>query len=466
MHNVTYTTTISFDENVSFSFLYQNCRVTTATDLSSLGRNEVDEDVSGYFIISIDTTIKDFESVSDAAAHARPMLLIALDILSLFIDRPITPFESGFGTSYVTADLPIQAEDPRLILDGDDYSNELKTFLETLGNAEPNKKRFFYSLMDRWRKAAYMQEESEESQEYDDEAVIAYFHVLELIAEESVNELTASIKAKIEQSLLDIYSGLMHFEGNYLSGIIDQKKTLNNQLILSDLPIAGKILFALQKLGIMSKRLKYFLGNWIKDRNSVAHGRRVYQDRVIFPVPPFFPNAKLIDFSLNTLRTLTAHVICTLMRSEIYNERWAEEHLSLIPTPEEIRDFISYKRFDELTNDQFTNGEVYSINPGSISWYLVDKKLNPNVGKLALQKFFTNIDLQNSDQVNQAVVGAVILADFTTNEDLQKCQEIIIAAYENRWHPFINLRELLSFLEYNNHFPKFLEEMIVTKKVR
>lgn len=134
MHNVTYTTTISFDENVSFSFLYQNCRVTTATDLSSLGRNEVDEDVSGYFIISIDTTIKDFESVSDAAAHARPMLLIALDILSLFIDRPITPFESGFGTSYVTADLPIQAEDPRLILDGDDYSNELKTFLETLGN--------------------------------------------------------------------------------------------------------------------------------------------------------------------------------------------------------------------------------------------------------------------------------------------------------------------------------------------
>lgn len=468
MPKVTYTTTIPIEENIQCSFLYQNCRVYSSPDLKILGVDETNDGVLGYFIISIDTVIKDFETVIDSAAHARPMFLIILDILSLFLDRPITPFDTGYQTSFVTIEQdvrPIVAT--RLILDNEDLSNDLIKFLEDLNAANLNRKKYFYSLMDRWRKAVYMQNVSEDSQEYDDEAVIAYFHVLELLAEEHSNELGLLIKEKIENSLIAIYGGIMQFEGNYLHSLIASKKQLNNQLILSDLPIAGKILYALGKLGVMSKRLKYFIGNWIKDRNNIAHGRRVYQDRIIFPVPPFFPNAKINDYTLNTLRYLTAHVICLAIAGiDIYEERWEEEHNMLIPTPEEIKSFVSDNRHKELTNEQFVNGDLYNINPGSISWYLVDKKIKHQEVISILRDFLMNIDLNDSNQVNQIVIAAVILADFVDEELRAICEQVIVEAYKNRWHPFINLRELLSFLEYNNHTPKFLENMIIHKKVR
>lgn len=468
MPNVTYITTIPLEENVYCCFQYQNCRVSTSSDLKPLGVDKVEDDIIGYFIISIDTSVKDFESVTDAAAHARPMFLIILDILSLFLDRPMTPFDTGYQTSFVTIkEEKAKRIDTTFVIGEEDISNSLTNFLRQLNEVDSNKQKFFYSLMDRWRKAVYMQNVSEDSQEYDDEAVIAYFHVLELLAEEHSRELGLLIKEKIENSLIDIYGGIMQFEGNYLHSLIASKKQLNNQLILSDLPVAGKILYALGKLGVMSKRLKYFIGNWIKDRNNVAHGRRVYQDRIIFPVPPFFPNARINDYTLNTLRYLTAHVICVATAGiDIHEERWEEEHNMLIPTPEEIKSFVSDNRHKELTNEQFVNGNLYNINPGSISWYLVDKKIKHQEGISVLRDFLMNIDLNDSDQVNQIVIAAVILADFVDEELRAICEQVIVEAYKNRWHPFINLRELLSFLEYNNHTPKFLENMIIDKKVR
>lgn len=465
MPNVTYTAAISIKENIQCSFQYQNCQV-FSSDLKPLGVKETYDGVSGPFIIvSIDTVIKDFESVSDSAAYARPIFLIILDILSLFIDHPITPFDKVYS-SYEKME---QEEKPivetRLILNDKDLSNDLIKFLEHLDATNLNRQKYFYSLMDRWRKAAYMHNVS---QEYDDEAVISYFHILELLVEEYAKELSEIIKKRIKKSLEDIYGGLLHLEGNYLDSQISSKEKLNNQLIISDLPITGKILFSLEKLGIiMSNRLKFLIRNWVNDRNSVAHGRRVYQDRVIFPIPPFFLNAKKTDYTLNTLRYLTANVICKLIADiDTYDERWQHEHDMLIPTPEEMKNFISNNKYYELTNEQFINGDIYDITPGSISWYLVHKKIEYKDAILVLNNFFININLKDSEQIYQTIIAAVILADCAGELLEPTLEKIIIESYKNEWHPFINLRELLKYLEYNGHSPKFLENMIIDKIIR
>jgi hypothetical protein len=141
------------------------------------------------------------------------------------------------------------------------------------------------------------------------------------------------------------------------------------------LPISGKVLFALNELGINGSRLKYLMNNLIKDRNSVANGRTVYQDNIIFPVPPYFPNAKLNEYSLDTQKTLAAHAICGFVGSEQYTKKWQMEDSNLIPTPDEIKAFIDSRKYKGLSNEKFATAAISGINPGAIGWSILDKKI-------------------------------------------------------------------------------------------
>lgn len=207
MNDVTYITAIPINYNLSCQFRYKNCLIETAPDLSGFGKPKEEVGVSGYIIISIDTTVKDFETVADASIHARPMLLIGLNILSLFLERPLTTSDSNFVTSQLTRETKVnEIPQTRFVLVDEDLSDSLRVFIECLDKADQERQRLFYSLMDRWRKAFYLESRSGDSQSYNDEAVIAYFHVLELLAKEYKEELKKKIKRQIDNSLSKIVS--------------------------------------------------------------------------------------------------------------------------------------------------------------------------------------------------------------------------------------------------------------------
>lgn len=471
MRNIIYQAIYTLAFPLSADFTYENARLFTISDLRDLKHyrrqdSETEKSDNGYLVVEILVQVKDFELLHRAAAHARPKLLVVLGLTSLFSDFAFAPYMSFMGCNRLGDSLD-QGAQTRFVYgeEQNDRSNELEKVLNALNNASKGKKRLVYSLIDRWRKARHMQEESEDSMEFDDEVVIAYFHVLELLATEYYGDLKAQVKTEVEIYLSKIYSGLMLFEGEYLKTMIADKMGLSEQIVLDSMPISGKILFALDKLRITGKRLKFLIGNLVKDRNSVAHGRTVYQDKIIFPVPAFFPNAKISGYTLDTLKTLTGHAICRYMDCELFAEEWQLEDHDLIPTSDEIKDFVNGKKYSGLSNQDFASGAVDGINPGAISWGILDKKIKP---EKALEIFSTYLaDIQEDEaQISSIIPAVALMADHAKGDQLEQCEKVLLIAAKNSWHIFNDIRDLLSFLEYNGWNPKHLEKMINDKKLR
>src|SRR5690606_6209120 len=131
---------------------------------------------------------------------------------------------------------------------------------------------------------------------------------------------TQSIKQFSEALLKDIYL----LEGNVLQSEQSSKSKLVESLFISELPVASKVMYMFQEQGILTHRLKSFISDLIKDRNSVAHGRQVYQERVIFPVPPFFPLIRNREYSFEMLRILSGRAISIFIGLDHLEEEWSD----------------------------------------------------------------------------------------------------------------------------------------------
>ncbi|TOP09467.1 hypothetical protein CGH22_25565, partial [Vibrio parahaemolyticus] len=66
----------------------------------------------------------------------------------------------------------------------------------------------------------------------------------------------------------------------------------------------------------------YWIKNLIEARNNVDHGRKVFYEKAIFPVQPFFPLSTTELYPLVFLRILTAKVIAAYIGVSCYAEEW------------------------------------------------------------------------------------------------------------------------------------------------
>lgn len=220
-----------------------------------------------------------------------------------------------------------------------------------------------------------------------------------------------------------------------------------------------------QEQGILTHRLKSFISDLIKDRNSVAHGRDVYQERVIFPVPPFFPLIRNRQYSFEMLRVLSGRAIAIFLGLNHLKEEWTDFEESLEPSIEELKKFISEKRFEKMTIDEFYAGSDNDITPFTIAYYLLNKKLKPENAKLVL----SNIVLEYrevEDEIIQLILAVVLIVDISTGKLKEKCIEIIKLSSMNGWLPNFQMRDVLYHLEYLGHEPKVLKAMITKRDIR
>ncbi len=298
---------------------------------------------------------------------------------------------------------------------------------------------------------------------HDDEVLLSHFHILELLSTKYYarqKELaTQSIKQFSENILKDIYL----LEGNQLQSEQSSKSKLIESILISELPVASKIMFMFQEQGILTHRLKAFISDLVKDRNSVAHGRHVYQERVIFPVPPFFPLIRNREYSFEMLRILSGRSIASFLNLDYLDEEWAE--LGLPPSIDELNKFISEKRFEKIKIDDFYAGNDNDITPYTFAYYLLNKKLKIENAIIALSDTILKYR-KIEDEITQIVLAVVLIVDKAKGELKNKCIEIIKLSSENRWLPDFKMRDVLYYLEYLGHEPKTLREMITKREIR
>ncbi|MBU3660378.1 MAG: hypothetical protein FGM14_10935 [Flavobacteriales bacterium] len=457
----TYTTIREIEIDLDIDVVLLNSRIFTTKDLSTVDNRQKSEKGKKYLCISIEIQLDDFESVSDSAAYARPRFLILLGILTFLTQELFTPFEF-YSKSIVVGNL----KKGKRIIFKFNKSNYLSDFNKIAAFSEShteNEKRLFFSLIDRYRKALYLENESEESMIHDDEVLLSYFHILELLSTRYYSKqkqlATKSIKQFSENILKDIYL----LEGNHLQSEQSSKCKLIESIFISELPVASKIMFMFKEQGILTHRLKAFISDLVKDRNSVAHGRQVYQEKVIFPVPPFFPLIRNREYSFDILRILSGRSIASFLDLDYLKEDWAD--LDLPPSIDELNRFISEKRYDKIKIADFYAGIDNDITPYIIEYYLLSKKLKIENAIAALSDIILNYR-KNKDEITKIVLSVLLIVDKANGELKNKCIEIIKLSSENGWLPDLKMRDLLYYLEYLGHEPKTFRAMITKREIR
>lgn len=461
----TYTATAEIDIDLDLDFGLLDSRIFTTNDLSAIYPSHDGDSEARYLCISVEVSLDEFESALDGAAYARPRLLIILGILSFLTQELFISFEF-FGSSTVKGELNrTNVADHKFEFSGIDFVPKIQQIISFIDSNKENDTRLFYSLIDRYRKALFLEKESEDSMVHDDEVLLSYFHILELLSTKYYAKQKSLALESISKLSESVLKDIFLLDGNRLQSELSSKTKLVETIFVSDLPVASKILFMFKEQGILNHRLKSFVYDFVKDRNSVAHGRQVYQDRVIFPVPQFFPLVANSEYSFEMLRILAGRTISIFVGLDHFEEEWVEFEDGLFPTIDELNDFISEKRFDKIQIEDFYSGKYNDITPHTIGYYLMSKKIKVASAITALTRIISEYR-EIEDEITQLIIAIVLLVDDTTGDLREKCINIIKLSSENGWLPDVRMRDILHHLEYLGHEPKILREMIARREIR
>lgn len=445
-----------FKANIDIELL--GCRIKTYNK-SLLENYPVEEPKNTFLKIFIITPeLEEYESLVDTLPMVRPNLITILGVLSFVTKYPFTTFDSFGNEQVVREDLPLPISEKEKFIFND--RNYLPQIIQLRKNINSTNEQLLSSLLDRWRKAYYLERDSKDNFIMFDEALLSYFHIFELLSNEYYKSQKVDAEQKIEKFIDDFINTIY-----YSNDLLGEKQKLVNEIMLSYLPVKSKILYMLNKQGLLTNRVEYYISDLIKIRNKVAHGRQAYQDKIIFPVPVFFPIIKNnIDFS--QLRCFTARIIALHFNSDLYSEEWKVYSDELPPTKKEVSDFLSDKIYINLTNQELINGNADDISPLNISEYVLNDDIKLKKALECFEHFISSINPE--DEIGESAVWvAVIIVDYSKKVK-EVCKNIIIHSYENNLVPHWSgkFKDLVYFLEAKNISCKTLRELLKSKQIR
>ena len=133
-----------------------------------------------------------------------------------------------------------------------------------------------FSLLDRWRKAHHLGNESKENFSYDDESTLSYFHVLELLGDIYAKQLKKDADEFIKEFTNSYNSNILSLTDTNLDNKNLETIKLLKNILNKDVSVYSKIIYLLKEFKLYSIETAFWIKNLIDSRNSVAHGRQVY----------------------------------------------------------------------------------------------------------------------------------------------------------------------------------------------
>ena len=400
-------------------------------------------------IIAIPTQIEPFESVLRAAEIGRPQYLILLGILSFITDKAFTVFDSQ-KTYHQVDDLSLKTFKQEFIYNGEDYSNQLMNILDSIENMDEHSREVIFSALDRWRKARYMEQQSENNSLYNDELYISFFHVIELLAESYGQDLNNECELLTEKYIRNIFGALFISDTDKFK----LNKKLIKEIMFSPLTVTSKIKKMLFKLNLKTEKISGLISSLVKDRNNVAHGVSAFQNKVIYPLPPFFPLVKNKEnFQFILVKTLSARVIDKYLGSNIWEEKWKHLHKNLPPSSTKIK--AKLKTISEQVTNTTSKEISGLINPEILYYYILQRKITFQEVEVFFTRF-TDIDL-DSKLALRLVPILIILLESKKEKVSLKAKKIIIELISLDEISKSEIRDLMYEIDYFIDKPKIQE---------
>lgn len=433
-------------------------------DINILNARVYTVNTNSILHIDMEIELESFESLIDCAVKERTNFLIILDILTFFTDVVFMPIDCNSTETKIGKKDNVNVE--RFSVAGINRIRYIQIFKKFISTRKYGEVRLVYSLIDRWRKGYYLSLEGEESLIHEDEILLSYFHILELLSEDYYNEQKSDADQKIDDFTKDILNNVFLINSSQFESEYNLKKKLIREIMISHFPIKSKIFFMLKKQGLLDDKLSSFISELINDRNSVAHGRQVYQDRLVYPpIPQFFPLIKARMYSNEILKYLSGRVIAIYLNIDYLEDEWNNAHKFLLPTKEKLEVYTKEKRFNLLSNQDFCNGIIDNITPETITNCLYQGRINLKLASKILEPFILKFNYSKNETILLFEFAAIKIdeADGTLKE---KCLDIIRYAHEKDLGGSPYMRDTLYQLESLGFKPKIFREMIENKELK
>lgn len=130
-----------------------------------------------------------YSGPSETHRFSRRDNLIIQGIITFFTGIPLIVYHSN-KSSVCTSPIEYEKQETHIRIGGVDYSSDLIILLNRL-NKEPE---LIITLLDRWRRALYWEKQSCDADWYYDEAILSFFHILELLGESVADELKKNLR--------------------------------------------------------------------------------------------------------------------------------------------------------------------------------------------------------------------------------------------------------------------------------
>lgn len=448
---------IPLNKKIELLFNFDNCIVETVDSCEAFETKSE----YGFLVISIILELKSYESLTDAAAFARPKYLNMLGIISFLIDEPIDVFTQSSQSSKKVDKNLVFTETKKFIDEDIDKSELLNQLINTLNMSKEYEISLIFSLFDRWRKARYLEKESEESFLYDDESTLSYFHVLELLSDIYAKQLKNDADELIKEFSSKFNSNILSLNNTILDSKNSETTKLLKSILNKDITVYSKIIYLLKEFKLCNNETIQWIKNLIESRNSVAHGRRVYYNKAIYPVKPFYPLITNELYPLEYLRIFIAKVICSHLKINLFDDKWNEIKDSFLTDEFITKQFI--KGSKKVIKD--LSAEEQKIIFGGLNYFIISKKISVKESK-DIYEFYLKTEIENKDFLATNIDAIVLLYESNIESMEEILKGAIINTYKHDCNPHYKFRDMMYYLDYHNFKTPKLESLIVNNEVR
>lgn len=449
------------EEHLEIYFEYDDTIVYSTDEKVSMGN---DSDVYEGQVIKMVSVqgVETFYGIMEMGRLSKSEILSIQDIITFFTGVPFIEY-CGYSKSEGISPIKVNKKELIFKVGQKDYTSDLKILL----NKIKQEKKLVISLLDRWRKAIYLIDESVDANLYHDEAILSFFHIIELLSEVNKNELFEKMSNEINSMLYNFYNKNLKYNDNQINEKINgNRKILNDILIGNELNLSQKIKYFLDKIGLYDEIVSNFVDNIIKIRNSIAHGREIYNSSVCWPLPPFFNLADNSYKYVDLLYSFTARMVACYIGVECWKDEWLECKKKLLPSKNIFSDYLkNYSNYVDITVQSLYEGNKYNITWDNIfEMYVNDhQKYNIEVISNAFKECFLNTIMNPSIGICIFNIS-VVLCDSVDSEVSNKAKENVVFIIENNLIPWGNKKDIYGYLNHYNITPIWYKNYLVNGK--
>jgi hypothetical protein len=430
----------SVEIDFELDFCTNEAKIYTTDKLYNLNTasSELDSDFSSdkeaFLVIEAWTQLDDTESFKNVLLHTRTPILILLSVISYLLDHPLTIYEVASSETGIASDeKPNKIKVSKFVHSQVDKSGDLLRILEAIYEGGEGVNEFVVSLLSRWHKARYLEEQGDASLYYE-ESFLVYFHIIELCSNYYSRQQSKEAEDQIKRFTRELLSNTLKLRDNQLEQVSQEKYKAIRSILLAD----GQI-------SITSKTC-YFLEQMVKIRNTIAHGRPVNHKALNWPLPPFFSINGDVENFIFDIRTFTGRVIGAYLSIEAWMDKWVDVHSWLHVPPEYIKKFISDSSFKSITPTDFLKGAIDGVRPSSLVKQFLSNKLKFRELEIGLRSFLLDVEV-NEDSAFEIFEAAIVLADSLDKRLSDRCRSLVVDIHKNELVWYSNIKDVLREIE-------------------